>query len=118
MQRPLPSLPRYLRNSYHTLFFYKTGTIYKQTFFCGEGSLFLCECSQVLYILSFSNLYDKIFKDKNAEHEFLVCIKAQLCCFKHNGEDIPGGKVVAGFHRSGPIYKAWSSWKEKWSNKK
>ena len=60
---------------------------------------------------------EEIFRDENSQKIFLEQIREQLSCFGRNGKFIQGGRVVAGFHRSGNIYNAWSKFKDKWGSK-
>jgi hypothetical protein len=55
----------------------------------------------------------EIFQDDGSQQEFLRQIREQLACMSYNGKDIVGGKVIAGFHRSGKIYDLWMKFKER-----
>jgi hypothetical protein len=54
-----------------------------------------------------------IFENKKSEQMFLQQLREQFAAFRHNGQRILGGRVIAGFHRSGPIYDKWIEFKEK-----
>lgn len=45
---------------------------------------------------------------------FVRIILEQLSAAEHTGHYIPGGKIIAFFHRSGDIDKAWEKFKQKW----
>lgn len=54
------------------------------------------------------DLSNEILDNKD---EFLLQIADQLSHFAHNGKAILGGKIIAGFHRSGKIYEKWEKFK-------
>lgn len=57
----------------------------------------------------------EIFTNEKTEQMFLNQIREQLSAFEFSGKDIRGGKVLAGFHRSGSTYEKWIKFKKKMS---
>ncbi len=57
------------------------------------------------------DLTHEIEDDREA---FVNCIILQCANAMHTGKRIPGGRIVAFFHRSGPILTAWEKFKKKW----
>ena len=56
---------------------------------------------------------EEIFQDEETQKIFLNQIYQQLATFEHSRQKIQGGKVLAGFHRSGTIYNKWIKFKKK-----
>ena len=54
-----------------------------------------------------------IFESEETQKQFLSQIREQFSAFRYNRQYILGGKVIAGFHRSGKIYKDWTNFKKK-----
>lgn len=48
--------------------------------------------------------------------KFAEQIKEQMSFYKHSGRRILGGKVIAGFHRSGKINNMWCDFKKKFQS--
>lgn len=46
------------------------------------------------------------------KEEFILQILNQIHCMNLTGKDIHGGKVIAGFHRSGKVYAKWTKFKK------
>ena len=56
---------------------------------------------------------NEIFQSEVTKLTFLMEIEAQLKAFEYSGREILGGKVLAGFHRSGSVYDKWIKFKFK-----
>ncbi len=61
--------------------------------------------------------HDLGFEIKDDPETFVRTILEQLSAAVHTGNRIPGGRIVAFFHRSGDIDVAWDKFKEKWGQK-
>ncbi len=58
--------------------------------------------------------HDRAKEIDDHPERFMKQIKEQLNCAEHTGQYIVGGRIIAFFHRSGPIEQAWEKWKKKW----
>ncbi len=61
--------------------------------------------------------HDQAHEIRENEEGFVNCVLEQCAAATHTGKRIPGGRVVAFFHRSGPLDAAWDDFKEKWLKK-
>jgi hypothetical protein len=57
--------------------------------------------------------HDQVAEIKDHPQEFVQQILDQLGSFEYSGKEILGGKVIAGFHRSGHIYDMWEKFKQR-----
>lgn len=53
-----------------------------------------------------------IFESETSQRIFLTQIQEQFHHYKHSGKKILGGRVIAGFHRSGKINDKWCNFKK------
>ena len=58
--------------------------------------------------------HDYAHEIESNPEEFIRVIMEQLSAAEHTGDRIPGGRVIAFFHRSGPIETAWNRFINKW----
>ncbi|MCK9542082.1 MAG: hypothetical protein M0R03_08640 [Novosphingobium sp.] len=56
--------------------------------------------------------HDQCTEITDNPQKFVDQIIEQMSFFKHNGKRILGGKVIAGFHRSGKINDLWCKFKK------
>ena len=57
--------------------------------------------------------WDEIFHSEETKKEFLSQLERQFSAFEFSGNQILGGKVLAGFHRSGFVYDKWIAFKKR-----
>ncbi len=61
--------------------------------------------------------HDRTHEIEDNQDTFVRCVLEQCSAAMHTGQRIPGGRVIAFFHRSGPLNKAWDEFKRLWTNR-
>ncbi len=61
--------------------------------------------------------HDQASEIESSPDTFVRMLLEQMSAAEHTGHHIPGGKIIAFFHRSGDIDKAWEKFKRKWGQK-
>ncbi len=60
--------------------------------------------------------HDQTHEIEDDKEAFVGCVLEQCKAATYTGQHIPGGRIIAFFHRSGPIEEAWESFKKKWGH--
>ncbi len=60
--------------------------------------------------------HDRTYEIQESPDTFLRAIREQCASFEHTGQRIPGGRIIAGFHRSGPMNDAWNKFVKAWGS--
>jgi len=58
--------------------------------------------------------HDQTHEIEENKEGFVEVVLMQCRAAEYTGQHIPGGRIVAFFHRSGPIEEAWNNFKRKW----
>ncbi len=58
--------------------------------------------------------HDQAHEIEEDRIRFAEVVLMQCRAAEYTGQRIPGGRIIAFFHRSGPVYDAWIDFKHKW----
>ena len=57
--------------------------------------------------------HDRTHEIEDDKDKFIECVLEQCRAATYTGKRIPGGRIAAFFHRSGPMEKAWNDYTKK-----
>ena len=58
--------------------------------------------------------HDRTHEIEENKEGFVEIVLMQCRAAEYTGQRIPGGRIAAFFHRSGPLEKAWGDFKKKY----